>query len=169
MDDIENAMKEAGNESAIEVPTQPYTGTYSSYYSKYPVIYGEEKLSTVNPSGTLGLSDQTRLIERNEETSTIFLIGAITSLSSLTKTYKTYYSKSYNDFNTLLGEKGNIILPKGGLTTYWVASRCISTDDNYCYFYVRDVSGGNLLRSESYRQDASLVLGRHWPFPRSFS
>ena len=169
MDDMENAMKEAGNESAIEAPTQPYTGTYNSSYSKYPVIYGEEKLSTVNQSGNLGLSEQTRLIERNEGTSTSSYIGAITSLSSLTKPYQTYYYKNYNSFNTLLGDKGNIILPNGSNTYYWVASRCISTYSSYCDFLVRIVYYGDLdyyYLFDSYRLRVRQFL---WPFPRSFS
>ena len=144
MDDIENAMKEAGNESAIVAPTQPYTGTYNSSYSKYPVIYGQEKLSTVNPAGTLGLSEQTRLIERNEGTSASSFIGAITSLSALTRPYHTYYYKDYNSFNTALGDKSNIILPQGNSTKYWVASRCIYAYSSYCHFYVRGVNYGSL-------------------------
>ena len=124
IEDIENALKEAGNESAIKEPTQPYTGTFDSYSSKYPVIYGEEKLSKVNSLGTLGLSEQTRLIERIEGTSTSSYIGAITSLSALTRQlYLTYYEIT-SGFNTLLGSKGNILVPKGNRTNYWVASRC---------------------------------------------
>ena len=153
MDDIENAMKEAGNESAIAAPTQSFIGTYDSSRSKYPVIYGEEKLSTVNPSGTLGLSQQTRLIERNEGTSTSSYIGAITSLNSLTKPYKTYYDKDYNSFNTALGNKSNIILPKGRSTRYWVASRCVINSYTICSFYVRDVYGGSLNVGEMFYSD----------------
>lgn len=137
MDDIENAMKEAGNESEIVEPIQTdreYTVNY-----KYPVIYSQEKLSVVNSNGILGLSEQAKLIERSEGTSTESYIGAITDSSSLIKPYQTKYNKS---IITLLGNKENIILPNTDSTKYWIASRCIETSYSSCDFFVRGMSNG---------------------------
>ena len=143
MDDIEKVMKEEGQESSITAPTQT-SGTYDSSNSKYPVIYGMEKLSTVNSSGTLGLSEQTRLIERSEGTSTSSNIGAITTRSSMTIPYGTGYYLSNRDFKTALGSRSSILLPNGSSTRYGVASRCVAAISNICGFFVCSVRWGDL-------------------------
>ena len=65
IDDIENILKETGNGGSIPEKTQN-SGTYDENNSKYPVIYGSEKLKTVYGWDEYDLSEQPRLIERYE-------------------------------------------------------------------------------------------------------
>lgn len=163
MDDIEKVMKEEGNESSIVAPTQ-INGQYSLSNSVYPVIYGQEKLSTINSSGTLGLSDQTRLIERSEGTKSD---GSIASSTRMTRPYDTNYEMDYNDFTNALGSKANLILPNESSTSYWVASRCVATDSDSCYFRVRCILGGELRHGTSAKSSTLTVQtgGRDNLFP----
>ena len=140
---------EAGN-------TWVQIGTYNS---KYPVIYGSEKLKTVYGWDEYDLSEQARLIERNEgdqpspwmEESEVH-IGAI-NYDSLNRPYHTYYNLNYNDLNIALGDRADIVLPNGASTGYWIASRCINTNDSNCDFNVRDINGGNLECSSMFNSN----------------
>lgn len=151
IDDIENILKEEGEGSLILEPSQ-ISGTYNLYYSKYPVIYGQEKLSTINSSGTLGLSEQTRLIERSEGTSSSY-IGAIDSSTNMPAPYNTVYELDYYTLTTVLGDRLNILLPNDRNTYYWVASRCVSGGSAYSIFGLRWIEAPGLYYSNLFRSD----------------
>lgn len=79
-------------------------------------------------------------------------IGAF-NYNNLTRPYQTYYNMEYNDFRIALGDKANIILPNGTSTGYWIASRCINTNDSNCDFSVRNINGGNLEGSSMFNSN----------------
>ena len=150
MDDIEKIIINKGGydpTTYVENGTN-YGSQTGSAYSKgdsyYPTIYAQEKNSVINGSkktSGLGLSEQTSLITRTQSSATNGYLQASTSIQP----YQTYYFLNNTDFSNYLGTTyKDIILPRGTSTTYWVASRCVSTLSSGCYFGVRVVYSGSL-------------------------
>ena len=52
--------------------------------------------------------------------------------------------KDYTKQDSSIANYYNLIMPKGTGTTYWVASRCVSTRSSLCYFDVRSVDSGGV-------------------------
>lgn len=132
----------------------------SSYTSNknYPVIYAKEKKAVINgvtPEGaTLDLSSTLdRFIERSEGTSTTASIGAIKTATSI-QPYQTYWDKSATFMKTAFEEYTkkddtkvkyyDLIMPKRTYTTYWVASRCVTSGSGDCNFCVSGVDLGGV-------------------------
>ena len=150
----DTALTEAHNYTNTSSNTK-YGNQVSSAYTtnkNYPAIYAQEKLAVINgtPNGDTGLdlSKQDTFVERTEGTN-----GAITTATSI-QPYQTYWYKDatfmstafkdYTKQDSSIANYYNLIMPKGTGTTYWVASRCVSTDSSYCYFNVRYVNSGNV-------------------------
>ena len=88
-------------------------------------------------------------------------IGAVNN-NNLTRPYQTYYNMEYNDFRIALGDRADIVLPNGTSTGYWIASRCINTNDSNCSFGVRNVNNGSLECSDlfnSYGDEQNASFG----------
>ena len=151
----EEALTEAHNYTSSSSNTkygEQISSAYSTSGSKYPVIYAQEKLAVINgtPNGDTGLdlSKQDTFVERTEGTN-----GAITTATSI-QPYQTYWYKDatfmstafkdYTKQDSSIANYYNLIMPKGTGTTYWVASRCVSTYSDYCNFSVRTVSSGGV-------------------------
>ena len=152
----DTALTEAHNYTSSSSNTK-YGNQLSNAYSsssdsRYPAIYAQEKLAVINgtPNGDTGLdlSKQDTFIERTEGTN-----GAITTATSIqpyqTYWYKdaTYMSTAFKDYtkqDRSTANYYNIIMPSGTSTTYWVASRCVSTYSSYCSFFVRFVASGGV-------------------------
>ena len=124
------------------------SSAYSTSNNKYPAIYAQEKLAVINgeANGDIGLdlSKQDTFVERTEGTN-----GAIDTATSI-QPYQTYWFKDATYMSTAFKEyqEGesyyNLIIPSGTSTTYWVASRCIVTNNNYCDFDICYVSLGRV-------------------------
>ena len=168
IDDIEKYMTEEALTEAHQYGSSAQYGNqessaYSSSNSKYPVIYAQEKNAVITKSDGnvnngdtgLDLSEQTRLIERSEGTSTSSSIGAITTATSI-QPYQTYWYKDSTFMQTAFKEykTGNsyysLFMPNGTSTNYWLASRCIYTVSSNCYFYVSRVDSGDVRGSNVY-------------------
>ena len=151
----EEALTEAHNYTSSSSNTkygEQISSAYSTSSSKYPVIYAQEKLAVINgtPNGDTGLdlSKQDTFVERTEGTN-----GAITTATSI-QPYQTYWYKDatfmstafkdYTKQDSSIANYYNLIMPKGTGTTYWVASRCVSTRSSLCYFDVRSVDSGGV-------------------------
>lgn len=160
IEDIEKYMTDTAKADilAYNNGTTTYKHQVSSLYTSnnsYPVIYTQEKLAVINetPKGDIGLdlSEQSTFIERTEGTSTTSNIGVITTATSI-QPYQTYWKKNgtymstafkpYDEENVDKGNYYNLIMPRGTSTTYWVASRCVTTYSDYCDFCVSSVLSG---------------------------
>ena len=160
IDDIEKYMTETALTEAHQYANEAQYGNqvssaYSSSESNYPVIYAQEKKAVITKSDGnvnngdtgLDLSEQTRLIERSEGTSTSSSIGAITTATSI-QPYQTYWNKDATFMQTAFKEYKtgssyySLFMPSGTSTNYWMASRCVITDSSSCYFYVSGVYSG---------------------------
>ena len=176
MEDIESALKKANYDidtfktnytNGTVYYGKQYSSAYTSAYSKYPVIYGEEENAIINgttpANAKLGVSEQTRLIERSEGNYSSY-IGSIYNSSTTIRPYLTYYYMDKSTFSSALGTTySNILLPNGGLTKYWVASRCVYAGSSNCFFGVFYVKSGVLngygtFYSSGYAQDSLLGL-----------
>ena len=124
------------------------TSTPYTTYKKYPTIYAKENLSVINGTTNnngLGMSEQTSLVGRTDESATDGKLEASTSIQP----YQTWYKDSsfmQTAFKTANNGKNyyNLLIPKGTSTYYWLASRCVNTYSNRCSFYVRSVYSGNV-------------------------
>ena len=172
IEDIENAVKEVGNEDVLLTAKQSTTpangskhttssGTYRNdsgafiTYKSYPLIYESEKTAEIDETaknGTLDLSSKGTLIKRNASTSANGIAGAKTATTSIRPT-QTYYGSTISDlFASKEGDTEEISAKKTKYNEifsnnngyYWVASRCVYVNDNCCDFYVRGVSEGYL-------------------------
>ncbi len=136
--------------AVVSAHASPYGTTkasaYSSANSKYPSIYAEEanrKItnsdSTTNNSVTgLELSEaRSSFIPRGENG------GAVKTAKGI-QPVQTWYSLNNSSFTSALGTKSSLIKPDGINTYYWVSSRCVRVDPNYCYFFARAVFTGTL-------------------------
>lgn len=158
----ETALSDAHSYSDIRSNTiygNQVSNVYSSSNSRYPVIYAQEKLAVINGKSNgktgLGLSEQNTFIERSAGTSTTSSIGAITTATSIqpyqTYWYKdqTYMSTAFKDYKTGANYY-NLIIPKGAITTYWMASRCVDSFSDHCYFDVLSIDGGGMRVASVY-------------------
>lgn len=162
IDDIEKYMTEEALTTAHQYGNSAQYGNqessaYSSSNSKYPVIYAQEKNAVITKSDGnvnngdtgLDLSEQTRLIERSEGTSTSSSIGAITTATSI-QPYQTYWNKDATFMQTAFKDANNgvnyysLFMPNGTSTNYWLASRCIYTRSGDCCFDVSLVDSGSV-------------------------
>lgn len=176
MDDIEGLLKEVADadpsntkwaDSKAEYSYGVQRGSaYSTTYSKYPLIYENEKLSVLgileNTTG-LGLSGKpSSKIERNTGTSKI---GAIDGTDSKRiKPTQTYYRIINTSLPIALGKYSSLILPKNG-TKFWVASHSINVGSNYCNFHVRCVYGNALYFQPVFSSNGSESVGNNPLFP----
>ena len=152
IEDIERKMKSTAlttvrNNNGYE---NQVANAYTDNNSFYPNIYVKEILHGLNggksPTG-IKMSEQTgELIEPNENGATNGHLQG-TNLKP-TQTYW-YADNSFmqDAFNS--SENGvnyyNLLIPDGTDTTYWVASRCVNTNqDYYCYFDVSCISVGEM-------------------------
>ena len=166
--DIEDYMTETAVAEAHSYVNINSNITYGNQISRaytrfiyYPVIYVQEKLSTINgePTNTTGLelSEQNTFIERSEGTSTSSNIGAITTATSI-QPYQTNWEKNdmqtafkpYDEENVDKGNYYNLIMPRGKNTTYWVASRSIDANADHCFCNMCFVSAGRMSTATLY-------------------
>ena len=157
IEDIENYMTEEakngtdgaykynnGNATYNTQTSTPYTS-----HKKYPTIYAKENLSVINGTTNnngLGMSEQTSLIKRTDESATNGKLEASKSIQP----YQTYWYKDSSFMQTAFKTANNgknyydLLIPNGTSTYYWLASCCVNTDSNYCDFYVCFVNSGNV-------------------------
>ena len=151
IDDIEKYMLEAKlAEAHSYTNAAKYGNQVSSAYTSnkyYPVIYAEEKLSVINGNKKtigLGMSEQTRFIEKTEGGASNGFLNASTSIQP----YQTYWKKDNSDmqtaFRTSEGGANYYNLLINTSKDYWLASRCIITDSSVCNFCMCDVDSGNV-------------------------
>ena len=155
IEDIENYMTDGakngtngaykyndGNATYNTQTSTPYTSL-----KKYPTIYAKENLSVINgPTNNngLGMSEQTSLVGRTDESATDGKLEASTSIQP----YQTYWYKDSSFMKTAFKTANNgknyydLLMPNGTRTYYWLASRCVDTDSYSCNFLVRNVYSG---------------------------
>ena len=131
-DDAKNGTNGAYKYNNGNATYNTQTSTPYKTYKKYPTIYAKENLSVINGTTNnngLGMSEQTSLIRRTDESATDGKLEASISIQS----YQTYWYK-YNSFmqtafKTANNGKNyyNLLIPKGTSTYYWLASRCVNT------------------------------------------
>ena len=131
-DDAKNGTNGAykynnGNATYNTQTSTPYTSS-----KKYPTIYAKENLSVINGTTNnngLGMSEQTSLIRRTDESATDGKLEASISIQS----YQTYWYKDNSFMQTAFKTANNgknyynLLIPKGTSTYYWLASRCVNT------------------------------------------
>ena len=125
----------------------------------YPLIYAKENLSVISGGSTktngLNISEQTSFVEKTDDGATD---GKITNATSI-QPYQEYWYKDNNymktAFKTAEGGENyyNLLIPKGSNTKYWLASRCLYVDSNYCGFNVRNVDNGDIFVSYMYHSN----------------
>ena len=131
--------REAFVHNGIKYGNQASAYTTNNYYT---TMYKNEANHVIDGTKTesgLKQSEQTSLIAKTDESSTNGYLRATKSIQP----YLTYYNTT--DYVTTAGifeGYSNILLPKGGSTNYWVASRCVNLGSNNCGFYVRLVFSG---------------------------
>ena len=127
-----------------EKDSKPYT-----INNFYPIIYANEKLSVINNGENetgLGVSEQKEY----------YTDGATQPIETAdgTQSIQPYQTCWYMDLEYLkvhLGVTGDmtttinyeLVMPKQEQTTYWIATRAISTFKVYCDFLVRGIKNGN--------------------------
>ena len=163
IEDIEKYMKEEAIKEVHALPynTQPYSALSQKKYIDYPAIYAQENKSVINgqeKTGGLGMSSQDEFIERNasvqEPTSESGKVnnsatyGRVIATTSI-HPYKTIWSKgkdfmktAFKDYEENTGNYYDLIMPKEGDISYWVASRGIRTWSWCNEFLVREVTWG---------------------------
>ena len=170
IEDIEKYMLEAKlTEAHSYTNAAKYGNQVSSAYTSskyYPVIYAEEKLSVINGNKKttgLGMSEQTKFIEKNANSATDGYLYASTSIQP----YQTYWYKdnSYMQtaFRTAEGGANYYNLLINTSRNYWLASRCVDTGSSNCNFCIRGVDSGNvyacdMCNSGNYTNNNSLAL-----------
>jgi len=131
-----------GNATYNTQTSTPYTSS-----KKYPTIYAKENLSVINGTTNnngLGMSEQTSLVGRTDESATDGKLEASTSIQP----YQTYWYKDSSFMKTAFKTANNgknyydLLMPNGTRTYYWLASRCVDTDSYSCNFLVRNVYSG---------------------------
>ena len=125
------------------------TSTPYTSYKKYPTIYAKENLSVINGktnNNGLGMSEQTSLIRRTDESATDGKLEASKSIQP----YQTYWDKDSRFMQTAFKTANNgknyydLLIPNGTSTYYWLASRCVDTGSGNCDFDVRGVISGRV-------------------------
>lgn len=126
------------------------SSAYSENNSYYPSLYAKEILSVINGnknSSGLGMSDYTSTIPV-EPTADGATNGYLQAQSI--QPYQTYWNADNNFMQTAFETAGNgvnyynLLMPDGGDTYYWVASRCVGTLSSVCDFSVSSVSRGEV-------------------------
>ena len=157
IEDIEKYMlEEKLSEVHLYANATKYGNQVSSAYTSnkyYPVIYAEEKLSVINGNKKtkgLGMSEQTRFIEKTDDGASNGFLNASTSIQP----YQTYWPKdnSYMQtaFRTAEGGTNYYNLLINTSKNYWLASRCVNTGSSHCDFYMRYVLSGNVSACNMY-------------------
>lgn len=158
IEDIENAVKEVGNESILTTKqganynNYPYS-EYSSYKS-YPAIWAEElgaEIDRTPQNKTLGLSSQSSFFTNRDQKSSNNIVGGATAETSI-RVKQTYYSSTLSDLfkvndsdsDEIKNKKAKYLDIFNTSDDYWVASRCVYTYSSCCVFIVRDVGSGSL-------------------------
>ena len=172
IEDIENAVKEVGNEDILLAAKQSTTPANGSKHAtsnegfrndsgafitnkSYPLIYENEQTAEIDgtaKNGTLGLSAKGTLIRRNASTSANGIAGGKTATTSIRPTQTYYYSKISDLFASKEGDSAETAAKKTKYSEifsnnngyYWVASRCVLVNGGNCNFYVRNVGEGKL-------------------------
>ena len=157
-DDAKNGTNGAykynnGNATYNTQTSTPYTSS-----KKYPTIYAKENLSVINrtpKNNGLGMSEQTSLVGRTDESATDGKLEASTSIQP----YQTYWYKDSSFMKTAFKTANNgknyydLLMPNGTRTYYWLASRCVDTDSYSCNFLVRNVYSGVVNVYDMYHSD----------------
>ena len=185
IDDIEKYMTEEALTEAHQYTNgdgAQYGNQVSSAYTsdkKYPVIYAQEKKAVItksdgnvnNEETGLDLSDSPQeFIERSEGTSTSSAIGAITTATSI-QPYQTYWRGEADFMQTAFKKYKtgssyySLFMPSKTSTYYWVASRCVSTTWNDCYFSVRGVDAGRMRDYDMYGSNGTTYTDSRGLFP----
>lgn len=145
---LESIKKDSGTNSPALYEEQ-MTIPYSSENSMYPIIYEQEKSSVINGKKNedgIGKNEQENFIERTSNGSTN---GGIIDAESI-QPYQTYYYRNQNDVQTFFAGSGvgtsnlfyNLLMPEGTKTSYWIASRVIHVEENWCNFGIRCIFWG---------------------------
>ena len=133
-------------------------GTPCTTYNYYPVMYKNEANHVIDGTKTesgLKQSEQTSFIAKTDEKAT-------TSIQP----YQTYYNiTGYVTTASLLEGYSNILIPNGGFTTYWVASRCVDLYSSDCGFYVRSVYSGCFIAGYVFDSSTGVGSGSRAVFP----
>ena len=169
-DDAKNGTNGAykynnGNATYNTQTSTPYTSS-----KKYPTIYAKENLSVINrtpKNNGLGMSEQTSLVGRTDESATDGKLEASTSIQP----YQTYWYKDSSFMKTAFKTANNgknyydLLMPNGTSTYYWLASRCVNTYSDGCGFYVRIVGSGRVGACSMYGSNGSASYGSRELFP----
>lgn len=146
-DDAKNGTNGAYKDNNGNATYNTQTSTPYTTYKKYPTIYAKENRSVINGiqnNNGLEKSEQTNLLGRTDESATDGKLEASKSIQP----YQTYWDKDSSFMQTAFKTANNgknyydLLMPKGTSTYYWLASRCVHTDSNFCSFYVRYVYSG---------------------------
>ena len=140
-----NSIKDSGTDSPILCGEQ-IKNAYISANSKYPSIYADEKLSTINGKKNengLETNEQDDFIEKDYNES---VDGAITNAESI-QPYQTYWYRNSTDTQSIFKNTEaepstqfyDLLMPNGKETMYWLASRSIHTTQDSCDFGIRIV------------------------------
>lgn len=154
-----------GNATYNTQTSTPYTSS-----KKYPTIYAKENLSVINgPTNNngLGMSEQTSLVGRTDESATDGKLEASKSIQP----YQTYWYKDNSFMQTAFKTANNgknyydLLIPNGTSTYYWLASRCVGTGSRHCSFYVRRVYSGGVGADNVYISGGSPYYDSRELFP----
>lgn len=105
--------------------------------STIPDIYKEEKKSVING------------VEKNDGYDTsqqdnIVVNASASSYVSSLQPYETYYYVPYSEMSELLDSiRKNILLPNEDSTNYWIATRCIFNEPDWCAFGMQWMENGS--------------------------
>ena len=168
IEDIEKYMTDSAKSNAHNyINTESNTAynnkvssPYRGEYCIYPVIYKKEIRAVINGNENLsglGVSEQTTFVELTEGTSTTSFVGSITTATKV-QPYQTYWYKdgtymqtafkNYNKQDETQGNYYNLIMPNGTNTTYFIASRCVNNNADFCVFSLYGVSKGEIIEYE---------------------
>lgn len=171
----DTALTEAHNYTNTDSNTK-YENQISSAYTankNYPVIYAQEKLAVIdgeeNDDTGLDLSKQDTFVERTEGTN-----GVITIATNI-QPYQTYWYKDatfmttafkdYTKKDNTTANHYNLIMPNKESTTYWVASRCITSDSELCGFNIYLMYLGSMNAEIMYGSGGAIYNSSHSLFP----
>lgn len=140
-----DSIKDSGTNSPVLCGEQ-ITNAYISENSKFPSIYSNEKLSTINgDKNENGLEryEQEEFIEENYNQGTN---GAITNAESI-QPYQTYWYRDHKFVETMFKNVENelsikyydLLMPKRYETKYWLASRAVQVSEINSQFGMRIV------------------------------
>ena len=146
-DDAKNGTNGAYKYNNGNATYNTQTSTPYTTYKKYPTIYAKENLSVINGTTNnngLGMSEQTSLVGRTDESATDGKLEASKSIQP----YQTYWYKDSSFMQTAFKTANNgknyydLLMPNG--IRYWLASRCVNASSSRCGFGVRSVHSGGV-------------------------